>query len=94
MATIRMIDDDADLAAALKVLLGGKGRRFHTAANGELGLRRVKDTSPDLIILDVTMDRDTDGFRVARRTRDTSDDSEYAPCRGTTITVRLPLAAP
>ncbi len=87
MATILMIDDDADLAAALKVLLEGKGHRFHTATNGELGLRRVKETSPDLIILDVMMDRYTEGFRVAQRLRDTSDDSEFAAYRAVPILV-------
>ena len=87
MATILMIDDDADLAAALKVLLEGKGHRFHTAANGELGLRLVKDLAPDLIILDVMMDRYTEGFRVAQRLRDSSDDSEYAAYREVPILV-------
>ncbi len=87
MATILMIDDDADLAAALKVLLEGKGHRFHTATNGELGLRRVKETSPDLIILDVMMDRYTEGFHVAQRLRDTSDDSEYTAWRKVPILV-------
>lgn len=87
MATILMIDDDADLAAALRVLLEGKGHRFHTAANGELGLRRVKDTAPDLIILDVMMDRYTEGFRVAQRLRDGSGDSEYAAFRDVPILV-------
>ncbi len=87
MATILMIDDDADLAAALRVLLEGKGHRFHTAANGELGLRRVKETSPDLIILDVMMDRYTEGFHVAQRLRDASEDSEYAAWREVPILV-------
>ena len=87
MATILMIDDDADLTAALKILLEGKGHRFHTAANGELGLRRVKETSPDLIILDVMMDRYTEGFRVAQRLRDTSGDSEFAAYRKVPILV-------
>ena len=87
MATILMIDDDADLAAALRVLLEGKGHQFHTAANGELGLRRVKEIGPDLIILDVMMDRYTEGFRVAQRLRDSSDDSEYAAYREVPILV-------
>ena len=80
-ATILMIDDDADLTAALKILLEGKGHRFHTAANGELGLRRVKETSPDLIILDVMMDTRTEGFHVSLRLRDRSPESEFAPWR-------------
>ncbi len=87
MATILMIDDDADLAAALRVLLEGKGHRFHTAVNGELGLRRVKETDPDLIILDVMMDRYTEGFHVAQKLRDSADDSEYAAYRHVPILV-------
>jgi CheY-like chemotaxis protein len=87
MATILMIDDDADLVAALRALLEGKGHRFHAAANGEIGLRRVKETAPDLIILDVMMDRYTEGFRVAQVLRDPSDDSEYAAYRHVPIVV-------
>ena len=87
MATIVMIDDDTDLVAALKILLEGKGHRFHAAPNGELGLRRVKETDPDLIILDVMMDRYTEGFRVAQLLRDPSDASEYAAYRGVPILV-------
>ena len=75
MATILMVDDDTDLVAALKTLLENKGHRFYAAANGELGLRRVKETDPDLIILDVMMDRYTEGFHVAQVLRDTSDES-------------------
>jgi CheY-like chemotaxis protein len=87
MATILVIDDDADLAAALTVLLEGKGHQVHTADSGEIGLRRVKETNPDLIILDVMMDRYTEGFRVAQRLRDTAEDSEYAAYRGVPILV-------
>jgi CheY-like chemotaxis protein len=87
MATILMIDDDADLAAALKVLIEGKGHRFYTAANGEIGLRLVKESAPDLIILDVMMDRYTEGFRIAQRLRDSADDSEYAAYREVPILV-------
>jgi CheY-like chemotaxis protein len=87
MATILMIDDDTDLVAALKTLIESKGHQFHAAANGELGLRRVKETNPDLIILDVMMDRYTEGFHVAQVLRDPSDDSEYAAHRSVPILV-------
>lgn len=87
MATILMIDDDADLAAALKVLLEAKGHVFHAAVNGEIGLRRVRETDPDLIILDVMMDRYTEGFHVAQVLRDPSDASEYAAHRNVPILV-------
>ena len=87
MATILMVDDDTDLVAALKTLLENKGHRFYAAANGELGLRRVKETDPDLIILDVMMDRYTEGFHVAQVLRDPSDESPYAAYRNVPILV-------
>jgi CheY-like chemotaxis protein len=87
MATILMIDDDADLVAAAKIVLEAKGHAFHAAPNGELGLRRVKEISPDLIILDLMMDRYTEGFRVSQLLRDPSETSEYAAHRNVPILV-------
>jgi CheY-like chemotaxis protein len=81
MATILMVDDDADLVNAIKMLLEARGHRFLSARNGEQGLQRVKDDSPDLIILDVMMDRYTEGFRFSQTLRDPDETSAYAAYR-------------
>jgi len=81
MATILMVDDDADLVNAIKMLLEARGYRFLSARNGEQGLQRVKEDSPDLIILDVMMDRYTEGFRFSQTLRDPDETSAYAAYR-------------
>lgn len=87
MATILMVDDDADLISAVKVLLEAHGHQFHSASNGEQGLRRLRETKPDLIILDVMMDRYTEGFRFSQTLRDPEESSPYAEYRGVPIIV-------
>ena len=87
MAKILMIDDDRDLVASMKILLEAHGHEFHSTPNGEAGLRRLKDLSPDLILLDVMMDRYTEGFSVSRRLRDAAADSPYASFRNVPIVV-------
>ena len=87
MAKILMIDDDRDLVASMKILLEAHGHEFHSTPNGEAGLRRLKDLSPDLILLDVMMDRYTEGFSVSRRLRDPADDSPYGDFRNVPIVV-------
>jgi CheY-like chemotaxis protein len=87
MATILMVDDDVDLVNAVKMLLEARGHRFLAARNGEEGLQQVKADRPDLIILDVMMDRYTEGFRVSQTLRDPEDSSPYAPYRTIPILV-------
>jgi len=87
MATILMIDDDADLIVAMRMLLEARGHQFHAAMNGELGLKRVPEVRPDLIILDVMMDRYTEGFRVCQMLKDPSETSPYAAYRHVPILV-------
>jgi CheY-like chemotaxis protein len=87
MATILMVDDDADLVSAVKVLLEAHGHRVDSAPNGEQGLRCIREAMPDLIILDVMMDRYTEGFRFSQTLRDSDEGSPYAAYRSVPILV-------
>ena len=87
MAKILMIDDDPDISAAIKILLEANGHEFYAARSGEEGLRRVKEINPDLIILDVMMERYSAGFHVSVTLRDPSLESEYAAYRRVPIIV-------
>jgi two-component system response regulator MprA len=81
MAKILMIDDDPDIVLATRLPLEAHGYEFHSAPNGEEGLKLVKEVNPDLIILDVMMESFTAGFHVSLALRDPSPDSEYARYR-------------
>jgi CheY-like chemotaxis protein len=85
MAKILMIDDDPDIVTAIRIPLEASGYDFFVASSGSEGLEKVKEVSPDLIILDVMMETATEGFQLAHRLRDRSPDSEYAEYSGIPI---------
>ncbi|MDP2303521.1 MAG: response regulator [Ignavibacteria bacterium] len=68
-AKIVIIDDDSDILEASSLVLKAKGYEVLTAQNPEDGLKLVKESSPDLIILDVIMVEPDDGFFLAQRLR-------------------------
>jgi len=51
--TILIIEDDTDLVAAMKRILENKGFSTIAAYDPEEGAEKLKQTTPDLIILDV-----------------------------------------
>jgi CheY-like chemotaxis protein len=76
---ILIVDDDPDIVEAMRLVLESQNFEVHTAINGTECLRKIKETNPDLTILDVMMDELTEGFHVARRLKNAAPNSEYAP---------------
>jgi CheY-like chemotaxis protein len=62
--TLLVVEDDPAVRQSMEELLRHQGHRVLTAADGEEGLRLVREKRPDLIILDVALPG-MDGFRVA-----------------------------
>ncbi len=69
MARIAVIDDDTDILDASSLILKSRGFEVVTANNPDDGYRIVKETQPDLIILDVIMNEPDDGFVLAQKFR-------------------------
>jgi CheY-like chemotaxis protein len=65
MSKILIIDDDADIVEAMRLVLEKRGHKVSTAADGNDGLAQARAGKPDVIILDVMMPG-LDGFEVAR----------------------------
>lgn len=65
-AEILVVDDSIDSLKLLADLLSGRGYHVRPAANGEMALRSVAESLPDLILLDVKMPG-MDGYEVCRR---------------------------
>lgn len=59
---ILIIDDDVDLLATTKLFLESKNYKVETAINSKIGLDILKTFLPDLIILDIMMDTQLEGF--------------------------------
>ncbi|OGJ90207.1 MAG: hypothetical protein A2487_07460 [Candidatus Raymondbacteria bacterium RifOxyC12_full_50_8] len=67
---ILLVDDDADFVEATATLLEAKGYATVSAGNGEEGYQKAKTEKPDLILLDVMMATDSEGFETARKLKD------------------------
>lgn len=63
---ILIIDDDPDITEAMSVVLENKGYEVRSAADGSEGMDRIRESRPDLIILDVMMRTRQEGFELAR----------------------------
>jgi len=70
--SILIIDDDAKLNQLLKDYLKDFGFDVATATHPAKGLKKLKQTAPDLVILDIMLP-EMDGFEVCRTIRQTSD---------------------
>lgn len=62
---ILVVDDDMDIRDSLKIILEKNGYGVRLARNGAEALKELKDQVPDLMILDVMMSTDTEGFDLA-----------------------------
>ncbi len=69
MATVLIIDDDAELLDVLAMSLEDAGHDVETASDGITGMGQVLRTEPALIISDVNMPG-LDGFSLCKRLRD------------------------
>lgn len=65
MSKILIVDDDADIVEAMRLVLEKRGHKVALAADGNEGMAKARTEKPDVIILDVMMPG-LDGFEVAR----------------------------
>lgn len=68
MSVILLVEDDADIRDAMRLVLALEGYDVATATNGEEALARVAKQRPDLVISDVMMPV-LNGFELCRRLR-------------------------
>ncbi len=67
---ILIIDDDPDFVAASRMLLETKGYIVVSAPDGETGFSMAKTEQPALLLLDVMMTYDSEGFDLAKKLKD------------------------
>ena len=65
-AKVLMIDDDQDCRASVRHVLEGRGYIVIEADCGKDGLRKVVEHKPDLILVDVMMECDSEGYGVTQ----------------------------
>ena len=63
---ILLVDDDPDFVEATKIILESKPYEVIVAKNGDEGLKKAREESPDLILLDIIMPVEN-GFTAAEQ---------------------------
>lgn len=63
--TILLVDDDRDIRDSLRIILEKNGYTVQTAANGREAIAALEAKMPSLMILDIMMATDTEGFDLA-----------------------------
>ncbi len=69
MAKVLIVDDDRDLVEVMSLILDKEGYEVVSASNRDDGMIAVKEDKPDVILLDVMMDYEDDGFVMAQELR-------------------------
>jgi CheY-like chemotaxis protein len=78
---ILVVDDDQDIQQVTRELLEANGYEVLSALNGTQGLETARRARPDLILLDVMMATETEGFDVSREFQ------EIPELRGTPVII-------
>jgi len=76
MKKVLVIDDDPDIREVIKTILEDKFE-LREAGSREEGATAVKDFVPDLVVLDVMMERHDSGFELAREIK-TAEETKAA----------------
>jgi two-component system phosphate regulon response regulator PhoB/two-component system alkaline phosphatase synthesis response regulator PhoP/two-component system response regulator VicR len=66
---VLVVDDDPDIVATSRIVLESNGYEVQTAANGKEALDILARAKPDVMLLDVMMASDTEGFDLAFKLR-------------------------
>jgi DNA-binding response OmpR family regulator len=74
--SILIIDDDKDLLKSLKAILEGDNYKVSTANDAKTGLNMFNEHKPDLLLLDVMMDSDLEGQRLAHSLKSDSENRD------------------
>jgi response regulator RpfG family c-di-GMP phosphodiesterase len=67
---VLIVDDDADLCAALSAALQADGFDVRCANQGTLGLKMMREEKPDLVFLDIIMRMPVEGVWVSEEIHD------------------------
>jgi len=62
---ILVVDDDRDIRDVLRIILEKNGYSVRLAKNGKEAVKELQAKKPDLMVLDIMMSTDTEGFDLA-----------------------------
>jgi len=81
-----VVDDEPDQCESIKSYFSKRNFLVFTAASGEEALTSIKETKPDLVLLDMKLSTDMDGKDVLRILRQSDKDTKVAIVTGDILT--------
>jgi CheY-like chemotaxis protein len=75
---VMVIDDDADYTASVRALLESEGYEVSVASSGRAGLELLRADAPDVIVLDVMMESQVEGYVVNQAVKYQPEFQEYS----------------
>ena len=70
MSRLLFIDDDIDFLEVMRIFFEKNGYTVETATTAEAGKKNIIADKPDLLVLDVMMPSEFEGFELARKIRE------------------------
>jgi len=70
MSRLLFIDDDIDYLEVMTIVFEKNGYTVDTATTPEAGKKKITTNQPDLLVLDVMMPSEFEGFELAREIRE------------------------
>ncbi len=71
---VLIVDDDSDFASAIEKIVVSAGYEVETSGDVDQGMKAIERSRPDVVLLDVMMERFDDGFNMCR---DIKQDDRY-----------------
>lgn len=69
---VLIVEDDNDISEMYRIRITASGFIVETAANGQIGIEKMKKFLPDLVLLDIVMPK-KDGFDLLEEVRQASE---------------------
>ncbi len=88
---VLLVDDDREFVEANTLVLENNGYEVIAAYDGEDGKDKALEAKPDVIVLDVMMETNEAGFKVARWLRGREDTKDIPIIMLTGINLQFPL---
>lgn len=88
---ILVVDDDVDIQIQMKAILGENGYEPMIADNADSAWDILEREPVDLILLDVMMEKDSDGFNFAQRMKTTEAFKDIPIIMVTSVNQKMPF---
>ena len=74
MSSVLIVDDEPNIRRMVGALLASEGYEVRDAAEGAVGLQRIAESCPDVVLLDLMMPGELDGLATLARLRESVPD--------------------